>query len=710
MRSQARGRAARFAPAIVGRETGHRDAGAGGTRVVSGGFVRLLARWVTVAVLLVSLPVVADPAGAAQRAVTTRVTVSASPATVHVRAALVVSGAVFPRTGAPVVLQRLVGPSWVRVADASVTAPSGKFTFTVRAPAKAAGWVLRVTRAASATAKAGVSGLLHVRVVTAVYVVKAVAVTPVAAGSPVVVTGSVAPKATGTVVLQLIVGKTWIDVASAKLSATSTFRFATARPVGGYRIRVLKAFSAKVAGGLSKLVSVAVIAPPVTVTPPPAAPSVTTSSLPPGTVGTGYSATLTATGGTLPYLWTSSGLPAGLTLSTTGVISGIPTTIGASPVTVAVGDSAGRTGTAALTVTVGAAPRPAGRLWAWGEDTSGQLGNNSTTNSDVLVPVSGLTDVTAVAGGRTAGYAVRSDGTVWAWGYNDDGELGDNSRADSHVPVQVAGLTSVTAVAGGQSSGYALRSDGTVWAWGYNAGSLGDGLTDESDVPVQVSGLTSVTAIAASFRSGYALRADGTVWAWGFNTDGELGNNSTTSTDVPVQVSGLTSVTAISAGYSSGYALSSDGTVWAWGFNTDGELGNSSTIGSDIPVQVSGLTSVTAIAGGQGSAYALRSDGTVWAWGYNGYGELGNNSTTSSDVPVQVSGLTSVTAITGGGFFGFALRSDGYVWAWGDNAEGELGNGSPTNSDIPVQTSGLTGVIDIGSGSYSSSGYAIEAG
>jgi alpha-tubulin suppressor-like RCC1 family protein len=693
---------------VSGRETSVRmhGRGAAGARLLTGGSGRLVRRLVTAGLVLVLLPVAAAPAGAAGQVAVTRVGVHVSPATVRVGSVLVVSGSVSPKASTPVVVQRLVGKSWHTVGKGKATA-GGSFSFAVRAPAKPAGWVLRVTRASSATTKAGVSGLLHVRVVTAVYRVKAAAVTPVVAGSPVVVTGLVTPKATGAVVLQRLVGKTWVTVASAKLTKSSAFAFSTLRPVGRYQLRVVKAFTAKVAGGLSKIVAVSVVAAPV----PPAPPAVTTTGLPAGTVGVAYTATLTATGGTPPYVWASSGLPVGLVVTTAGVISGTPTTVGVSTVTLAVRDSAGRTGSAVLTLTVAAAPRASGRLWAWGNNANGELGNNSTTSSDVLVPVSGLTSVYAVAGGQYSGYGLASDGTLWAWGSNAYGQLGNNTTTNSNVPVQVPGLTSVTAIAGGGYGGYALRSDGTVWDWGFNAyGQLGNTSTTNSYVPVQVTGLTSVTAIASGVASGYALRSDGTVWAWGYNSNGELGNNTTTNSDVPVQVAGLTSVTAIAAAGDSGYALSSNGTVWAWGYNNNGELGNSSTTSSDVPVQVAGLTAVTAIAGAGDSGYALRSDGTVWDWGYNNNGQLGNNTTTSSDAPVQVAGLTSVTAIAAGDASGYALRSAGYVSAWGYNGDGELGNSSTTNSSVPVQASGLTGVIGVGSGAGSSSGYAIEAG
>ena len=135
---------------------------------------------VAAALVLMVLPVATAPAGASARVGVTRVVARMSPATVHDGSVLVVSGSVSPRASGPVALQRLVGKTWRVVGKAKVTT-GGSFTCSVRAPGKATGWVLRVTRAASATMKAGVSGLLHVRVVTAMYAVTVAALTPVMA-------------------------------------------------------------------------------------------------------------------------------------------------------------------------------------------------------------------------------------------------------------------------------------------------------------------------------------------------------------------------------------------------------------------------------------------------------------------------------------------------------------------------------------------------
>lgn len=87
---------------------------------------------------------------------------------------------------------------------------------------------------------------------------------------------------------------------------------------------------------------------------PPSGLTVATKGLPHGTVGTAYFQTLSAVGGASPYTWSisSGSLPAGLTLSSAGAISGTPTTAGASTFAVKVTDSTGVTATQSFTLTV----------------------------------------------------------------------------------------------------------------------------------------------------------------------------------------------------------------------------------------------------------------------------------------------------------------------------------------------------------------------
>ena len=83
-----------------------------------------------------------------------------------------------------------------------------------------------------------------------------------------------------------------------------------------------------------------------------------------------------------------------------------------------------------------------GTLVTWGYNNYGQLGNNSTTNSSVPVLVdrtgvlAGKTVVAISAGGSHA-LALCADGTLAAWGYNSSGQLGNSSTTTAKVPVLV---------------------------------------------------------------------------------------------------------------------------------------------------------------------------------------------------------------------------------------------------------------------------------
>ena len=357
-------------------------------------------------------------------------------------------------------------------------------------------------------------------------------------------------------------------------------------------------------------------------------------------------------------------------------------------------------------------------VWAWGENASGQLGNNSTTASSVPVAVlrSGVLagkTVIAVAAGNDHSVALCSDGTLAAWGFGSNGELGNNSTVNSSVPVLVdrSGVLSgktVVAVAVANNHSLVLCSDGTLAAWGFNVdGRLGNNGTVSSSVPVLVdqSGVLSgkaVTKIAAGAGHTLVLCSDGTLAAWGYNPNGQVGNNSMTTTQVPVLVnqSGVLAgktVIAIAAGDSHSLVICSDGTLAAWGRNDAGQLGNNSTTDSAMPVLVnrSGVLAgktVTAMAGGGLHTVAVCSDGTLAAWGNNPSGQLGNNSTANSSVPVLVSeagvlaGRVPV-AVGGGNDHSLALCSDGTLVAWGANTHGELGNNSTTASSVPVLVS-----------------------
>jgi alpha-tubulin suppressor-like RCC1 family protein len=201
--------------------------------------------------------------------------------------------------------------------------------------------------------------------------------------------------------------------------------------------------------------------------------------------------------------------------------------------------------------------RADGTLWAWGSNGVGELGTGGIPNSTFApVQVTGLRGVVSMSAGADHSAAVRSDGTVWTWGNNSLGQLGNNTLNRSAIPTQVIGLEDVQSVAAGASGTVALKIDGTVWTWGNNRfGQLGIGTynsetvnTSGSKVPVEAQTPPSVIAVFAAPTSGgrfAALRADGRLWVWGYNGYGELGDGSGGSNggldsfrSTPVQLAG----------------------------------------------------------------------------------------------------------------------------------------------------------------------------
>jgi alpha-tubulin suppressor-like RCC1 family protein len=343
---------------------------------------------------------------------------------------------------------------------------------------------------------------------------------------------------------------------------------------------------------------------------------------------------------------------------------------------------------------------PSGRVLTWGANANGQLGNGTTSGSTVPVQVWGVSNAVPTPGGVAAGdahsLAIVGDGVVLAWGANSSGQLGNNSTTASSVPVVVSGLSGVVAVSAGANFSMALKSDGTVWTWGLNSnGQLGLGNTTNRLVPNQITSLTSVVSLGAGTTFAFAVRSDGTVRSWGQNTNGQLGDGTTTQRTAPVTVTGLTGVSTrpggIDGGSNHAVAVRADGTVAAWGSNSVGQLGaNPATVtSSSTALTVAGLTGVARVNAGVQHSAAVRSDGTARTWGLNSSGQLGNGSTTNSWPPVTVNGsLTSLGSITGGSGFTATAQANGSVWAWGGNASGQLGNGSTTTNTSPVQVTG----------------------
>ncbi len=355
-----------------------------------------------------------------------------------------------------------------------------------------------------------------------------------------------------------------------------------------------------------------------------------------------------------------------------------------------------------------------GAVFCWGSNADGQLGNGTNTKSLTPVPATGLSSgVVGVTAGQDFTCALTHAGTVMCWGSNTTGDLGNGTTNDSNVPVEVldvagtAPLSGVVAISAGQYFVCALTSAGSVLCWGDNAeqelGPEPSGF--RTGLPNVVTGIPAgMVAINTGAGFACALTSTGVAWCWGGSGTGVLGAGPNLPNGSPVEVLNLagtapiSGVAQIAGGYQDACAVTNAGTALCWGANQAGEDGNATNTAVSSPVQVldiagtSPLVGVTAIVSGDNDACAITSAGGVLCWGDPFNGELGNNYGPDTEIPVQVSGLTSgVMEIAAGYHHNCAVLSNGGVMCWGFNINGQLGNGNTNDASTPVAVEGVGG-------------------
>lgn len=329
-----------------------------------------------------------------------------------------------------------------------------------------------------------------------------------------------------------------------------------------------------------------------------------------------------------------------------------------------------------------------GTVWAWGDNSYGQLGDGTTTASYTPVRVDDISNVIAVAAGSNHSVALTSDGQVYTWGTNSNGELGNGTYEGSNSPVLVDDISGIAAIAAGSNHTLALSNGGAVYAWGYNGnGEVGDDTFSNQTSPAYV--LSSASAIAAGSNHSVAI-VDEMVYAWGYNSDGELGLDDSDNRGAPVLNENYSGFIAIAAGGWHTVALADNGTVWTWGYNGEGQLGNGSYDSQYTPVEAD-IGGVELLGAGYRHTLAI-SGSSLYGWGYNSNGELGNSDYSSTVTPVEIMG--DVMAVGRGNYYAYrtvVVRNDGTVWASGDNENGEIGNGDTSYPYSFVQVVGAEG-------------------
>lgn len=377
------------------------------------------------------------------------------------------------------------------------------------------------------------------------------------------------------------------------------------------------------------------------------------------------------------------------TLTTASAALSVVTAAVAAPTAPFAEVAAGRSATPAESFTV--VKRSNGTVSSWGYAADGQRGDGtapsavSDTPSTVTLP-SGVVARAVAAGGNHA-LLLSTTGDVYAWGRNTSGQLGLGDQNPRAVPTKVTLPAAAVSIAAGREFSVAALSDGRVYTWGLNGdGQLGNGSRFSSLTPVEVTGLAGVTAVAAGNSHVLALLGSGTVWAWGANFAGQLGNGRFALSRVPVQGSAV-DVVRIRAGGDSSLAITARRTGLAWGENSLGQLGLAGATTNDVPFPVGVLNAVVDGSAADTLTLFVGADGLLRTAGSNETGSLGDGSSTARNTYGTVNSVSNaIAAAVGGRSFGLVVRSDGALLSWGDNTGDQLGNSTLAATGVSTAT------------------------
>jgi alpha-tubulin suppressor-like RCC1 family protein len=154
-----------------------------------------------------------------------------------------------------------------------------------------------------------------------------------------------------------------------------------------------------------------------------------------------------------------------------------------------------------------------GSLWGLGSNTEGLLGIDGVTNSiPKLTRVGTESDWKEIKTGLSHGMALKKDGSLWAWGQNSYGQVGVGFLSAREPITRVGFETNWMAISAGAFQSFALHKDGSIWTWG-----LDFVTTRNNTLPIKIGTETNWASISPGDYHLIATDTSGGHWIIGGN-------------------------------------------------------------------------------------------------------------------------------------------------------------------------------------------------
>ena len=345
------------------------------------------------------------------------------------------------------------------------------------------------------------------------------------------------------------------------------------------------------------------------------------------------------------------------------------------------------------------------RVFTWGSNNYGQLGDGTTEYKYTPVDITSSfkldegESIIQVSSGMYYSSAITSEGRIFTWGRNNYGQLGDGTTEDKFIPVDITSLFNlnegeliIQVSLGGEHSSV-ITSEGRIFTWGLNYfDQLGIGPLPDSIVPFEITSKfelsigETIIQVSLGFWHSTVLTSEGRIFTFGANNYGQLGVGTTSFNQGHVReitsqfnLDDEETIVQVSLGSDHSSALTSRGRLFVWGRNDSGQIGDGTTenilIPKDISLQLNLMDGETVIKVSLGSLHSsvLTSNSQVLTWGYNYSGQIGDGTTYDRYYPVDITpnfeliNGEEVINIVMGNYISSALTSEGRVFFWGNN-------------------------------------------
>jgi alpha-tubulin suppressor-like RCC1 family protein len=324
------------------------------------------------------------------------------------------------------------------------------------------------------------------------------------------------------------------------------------------------------------------------------------------------------------------------------------------------------------------------RVYCWGFNVYGQLGDGTSTQRLRPVPVGGTLRFRQVTAGELHTCGVTPDNRAYCWGENSAGTLGDGTTTNRSTPVLVAGGHLFRRLDAGSFFTCGVSyPDNRAYCWGYNdRGNLGDGTNRRRSTPGAVSGGLQFRDVRAGLDHTCGVTPADVAYCWGSDSVGQLGDGEGGGLKLtPSPVAGTRRFSQVDAGMAFTCAVTIGNKAFCWGSGRQGQIGDGNTFLRFTPRAVAGGLSFDRVTAGGAHACGESTDNRAYCWGTDG---IGDGTTTRRLTPVVVAGGRFYSQLSAGANHTCGRTAASVAYCWGRNEFGQIGDGTTTDRSRPV--------------------------